>query len=138
MPPSIIYSIFNNGDLKVTTYKGNYSINLRDVIASLDWKIHKFSEVDAIIDKVQKFPINIQTEIKHPADNIKSQFGDCNEIDIPIKKIIIFLCDQFLLCCSLGDNGRWYNADVIQTAIELMLRISNFYKASKYPSSSLY
>ena len=61
MPPSIIYSIFINGDLKVTAYKGNYSINLRDVIASLDWKIHKFSEVDAIIDKVQKFPMNIQT-----------------------------------------------------------------------------
>ena len=129
MPPSIIYSIFINDDLKVTAYKGNYSINLRDVIASLDWKIHKFSEVDAIIDKVQKFPMNIQTEIKHAADNIKSQFGDCDETDIPTKKRIIFLCVQLSLFCSLGDNGRRYSAEVMQTAIELMLRSRNCYKA---------
>ena len=62
MPP-IIYSIFISRDMTVSAYKGNSSINLRDVIPSFDWKIRVFSELDNIVNKVRKFPMNIQTEI---------------------------------------------------------------------------
>ena len=129
MPPTIIYSIFISRDMKVTAYKGSSSINLRDVIASLDWKIRRFSEVDSIIDKVRKFPMNIQTEIKQTADNLISQCGDNDALDIPIKKRINFLCDQLTLCCASGDKGRRYSVEIMQIAIELMLRSRNCYKA---------
>ena len=63
MPP-IIYSIFISRDMTVSAYKGNSSINLRDVIPSFDWKIRLVSELDNIVNEVRKFPMNIQTEIK--------------------------------------------------------------------------
>ena len=104
MPP-IIYSIFISRDMTVSAYKGNSSINLRDVIPSFDWKIPLFSELDNIVNKVRKFPMNIQTKIKEVADILKSQCDDSDAIDIPIKRRVNFLCAQLKLCCVISDNG---------------------------------
>ena len=46
MPPSIIYSIFISRDMTVSAYKGNSSIDLRDVIPSFDCKICLFTRVE--------------------------------------------------------------------------------------------
>ena len=113
----------------MSAYKGNSSINLRDVIPSFDWKIPLVSELDNIVNKVRKFPMNIQTEIKQVADTLKSPCDDSDAIDIPIKRRVNFLCAQLKLCCVISDNGRRYTAELMQTAIELMLRSRSCYKA---------
>ena len=128
MPP-MLYSIFISRDMTVSAYKGNSSITLRDVIPSFDWKIRLFSELDNIVNKVRKVPMNIQTEIKQVADTLKSQCDDSDAIDIPIKRRVNFLCAQLKLCCVISDNGRRYTAELMQTAIELMLRDRSCYKA---------
>ena len=73
--------------------------------------------------------MNIQTEIKQVADTLKSQCDDSDAIDIPIKRRVNFLCAQLKLCCVISDNGRRYTAELMQTAIELMLRSHSCYKA---------
>ena len=113
----------------MSAYKGNSSINLRDLIPSFDWKIRVFSELDNIVNKVRKFLMNIQTERKQVADTLKSQCDDSDAIDIPIKRRVNFLCAQLKLCCVISDNGRRYTAELMQTAIELMLRSRSCYKA---------
>ena len=128
IPPSIIYSIFISRGMTVSAYKGNSSINLRDVIPSFDWTIRLFSELDNIVNKVRKFPMNIQTEIKQVADTLKSQCDDSDAIDIPIKRRVNFLCAQLKLCCVISDNGRRYTAELMQTAIEHILRSRSYYK----------
>ena len=40
-----------------------------------------------------------------------------------------FLCDQLAFCCIESDAGRRYNAEIMQMAVELMLRSRNCYKA---------
>ena len=72
--------------------------------------------------------MNIQTEIKQVADTLKSQCDDSDAIDIPIKRRVHFLCAQSKLCCVISDNGRRYTAELMQTAIELMLRSRSCYK----------
>ena len=91
--------------MTVSAYKGNSSINLRDVIPSFDYKIRLFSELDSIVNKVRKFPMNVQTEIKQVADTLKSQCDDNDAIDIPIKRRVNFLGVQLKLCCVISDNG---------------------------------
>ena len=91
--------------MTVSAYKDNSSINLRDVIPSFDWKFRLFSKLDNIVNKVRKFPMNIQTEIKQVADTLKSQCDDNDAIDIPIKRRVNFLCVQLKLCCVISDNG---------------------------------
>ena len=71
--------------------------------------------------------MNIQTEIKQVADTVKCD--DSDAIDIPIKRSVNFLCAQLKLCCVISDNGRRYTAELMQTAIELMLRSRSCYKA---------
>ena len=63
------------------------------------------------------------------ADTLKSQCDDSDAIDIPIKRRVNFLCAQLKLCCVISDNGRRYTAELMQTAIELMLRSRSCYKA---------
>ena len=70
--------------------------------------------------------MNIQTEIKQVADTLKSQ---CDAIDTSIKRRVNFLCDQLKLCCVICHNGRRYNAELMPTAVELMLYSRNCYKA---------
>ena len=72
--------------------------------------------------------MNIQTEIKQVADTLKSQCDDSDAIDIPIKRRVNFLCVQLKLCCVISDNGRHYTAELMRTAIELMLRSRSCYK----------
>ena len=115
--------------MTVSAYKGNSSINLGEVIPSFDWKIRLFSELDNIVNKVRKFPMNIQTEIKQVDDTLKSRCADSDAIDIPIKRRVNFLCAQLKLCCVISDNGGRYTAELMQTAIELMLRSRSCYKA---------
>ena len=50
-------------------------------------------------------------------------------IDIPIKRRVNFLGAQLKLCCVISDNGRRYTTELMQTAIELMLRSHSCYKA---------
>ena len=59
MPP-IIYSIFISRDMTVNAYKGDSSINLRDVIPSFDWKICLFSELENIVNKKISHELNNQ------------------------------------------------------------------------------
>ena len=107
--------------MTVSADKGNSSINIRDVILSFDWRIRLFSELDNIVNKVSRFPMNIQTEIKQVADTLKSQCDDSDANDIPIKRRVNFLSPQLKLCCVISDNGRRHTAELMQTAIELML-----------------
>ena len=66
--------------MKVKPFKGNSSVNLRDMILSLDWKLSQFSELDNIIEKVRTFPICIKTEIKHVDESLKVQCDDSDEV----------------------------------------------------------
>ena len=52
-----------------------------------------------------------------------------DEIDVSTRKIIQFICDQLRSCCVNRDNGRRYNAEVMQTAVKLMLHSRNCYRA---------
>ena len=76
--------------------------------------------MDNIVNKVRKFPMNIQTELNQVADTVKCD--DSDAIDIPMKRRVNFLCAQLKLCCVISDNGRRYTAELMRTAIELMLR----------------
>ena len=76
--------------------------------------------------------MNIQTEIKQVADTLKSPCDDSDAIDIPIKRRVNFLCAQLKLCCVISDNGRRYTAELMQTAIELMLPSRSCYKAQYF------
>ena len=128
-PPSIIYSISISDDMKIRAFKYNSVVNIRDGVPSLDWKIRRYSELDNIIEKIRTFPINVQTEIKHTADTLRSQCDVSDTIEIPIRKRKHFLCDQLKLCCINRDVRRRYNAERMQAAVELMLRSRNCYEA---------
>ena len=73
--------------------------------------------------------MNNQTELKQVADTLKSQCDDSDVIDTSIKRRVNFLCDQLKLWFVIGDNGRRYNAEHMQTAVELMQLSRNCYKA---------
>ena len=50
IPPTKTFSIFINGDMKVSAFKSNTSVSLRDVISGFDRKLNKFSELDKVIE----------------------------------------------------------------------------------------
>ena len=85
-PTSIIYSISISNDMKICAFKCNSEVSIRDVVPSFDWKLRRYSELDDIIKKVRTFPMNMQTEIKHAADTLRSQCDDSDSIEVHIKK----------------------------------------------------
>ena len=78
-PPSIIYSISISNEMKICAFKGNSEVSICDVVPSFDWKLRRYSELDDIIKKVRTFPMNMQTEIKHAADTLRSQCDDSDD-----------------------------------------------------------
>ena len=83
MPPSIIYSMPISDAMKIRVFKYNSVGNIRDVLPSLVWKIRRYYNIKR---KVKTFPINVQREIKHVADRLRTQCDDSDTIEIPIKK----------------------------------------------------
>ena len=65
IPPTLTFSIFIYGDMKVSAFKGNASVSLRDVISGFDWKLNKFSDLDKVIEKVTYFPIDIYNNLQN-------------------------------------------------------------------------
>ena len=125
IPPTITFSIFINGDMKVSAFKGNTSVSLRDVISGFDWKLNKFSELDKVIEKVTSFPIDIHNELMTLSEILIELCNDSNDID---KKRVGFLLEQVKMYC-VGSTGRRCSSQLIQSAIELMLRSRNCYRS---------
>lgn len=128
IPPTITFSIFINGDKKVSAFKGNTSVSLRDVISGFDWKLNKFSELDKVIEKVTSFPIDIHNELTKLSEILIELCNDSDDIDEKVKKKVGFLLEQVKMCC-VGSRGRRYSSQLIQSAIELMLRSRNCYRS---------
>ena len=66
--------------MKVTAFKGNTSIFLKDVIG-FGWKLQKYSELDNIINKIRSHPVNIQSEVTKMAEMLKEISNDRDDID---------------------------------------------------------
>ena len=94
-PPSIIYSITISIDMKICAFKGNSEVSIRDVVPSFDWKLRRYSELDDIMKKVRTYPMNMQTEIKHAADTLRSQCDNSDLTEVHIKKECIFFANNW-------------------------------------------
>lgn len=128
IPPIITFSIFINRDMKVRAFKGNTSVSLRDVITGFDWRLSKYSEIDKVIEKVSSFPIDIHNELTQLSETLTELCNDSDDIDEQVKEKILFLLEQVKMCC-VGSKGRRYSGQLIQSAVELMLRSRNCYRS---------
>ena len=86
IPKAITFSIFIYGDMKVSAFKGNASVSLRNVISGYDWKVNKFSELDKVIEKVMSFPINIHKKLSNLYEILIELCNDSDDIDEKVKK----------------------------------------------------
>ena len=126
-PPSILYSINIDSQFTVKAFRGNSRVPIRYCIESFDWKLKKFSELDKILEKIKNYTIVGDEDISHISKKIQ-EIANNMDADAVGREHVKFLSNQ-ILAIFRTPHGRRYDAYVVQTALELMPRSRNCYKA---------
>jgi len=128
IPPTILFSVIIDNNRKVSAFKRNTPVPLRNVITSFDWKLSRFSELDKVIEKANFFPNEFLAEVTQLSEYLLALCNNSDDIDPKLKKKIAFLSEQVKIC-SASSTSRRYSSSLYQSAIELMLRSRNCYNA---------
>ena len=63
-PPDVEVSVFLHNDFRVDAYRRMKKIPLRDIIDGFSNCVNKFSQIDAIISRLNATPIDIHSELR--------------------------------------------------------------------------
>ena len=121
-PPEVDYSILLKENLQVEAHRKHLRKGIRDLVNGFTNTVCKFSQIDAIIDRLIVTPLNIKSELSYFGGKI---IGLEDEIDCEEdRRQIIFIGKQLLLF-----NRHRYSSDDMAEAINLYLRSRNSYRA---------
>ena len=121
-PPEVDYSILVTNDRRVIAYKKNFKISTRDLVNGFTNAVDKFSQIDAIINRLKETPINIKTELS----NLGAKVLDLkNEIDSEDERRQVFFIGKQLMLF----NRHRFTSDDMAEAINLYLRSRNSFRA---------
>ena len=98
----------------------------RELVGGFSGKLEKFSQLSQVIDKVKTFNVDITTELKSCKKDLNDLIRD-SQMEAKQKKQLEFLCEQ-LNTHYYNTEGRRYNTDTIQKAIELYIKSRNSYR----------
>ena len=124
-PPGIDFSLTITDDFKVQAYRGHKKIVVRDLINGFTNKICKYSQVETLIEQLEKTPLDLRTELRACGSKI---LDFANEVDDDsysgVARRTTFIGKQILLL-----HRRSYSKEDMLDAINLYLRSRNTYRA---------
>ena len=77
--PKIVYSLNIDSKFHVSAFKGNTRIETRDLIASLSYRLNRYSQITTILEMLESYPLEIRKEMKAAANYIKN-IMECAEL----------------------------------------------------------
>ena len=126
-PPKLTFSLTIFKDFSILCYRGCTKVSCNDLINGFSYKVERYSQIFAILERLRKCKHNIQEEFQQASRNINDIVELADMDDDEISKVK-FLIDQLLLQ-SRKMHGQRYDASMMKTAICLYLRSQNCYSA---------
>ena len=80
-----------------SAFKRNTRIETRDRIASLSYRLYRYSQITALLEKLESYPLPITKEMKAAASDIKILWEvRSSQIEKHQRRISFFMCNQML------------------------------------------
>ena len=101
-PPKLTFSLTIFKDFLILCYRGCTKVSCNDLINGFSYKVERYSQIFAILERLRKCKHNIQEEFQQASRNINDIVESADMDDDEISKVK-FLTDQLLLqsqCCK--------------------------------------
>lgn len=109
-------------NFRVTAFRRNTAVAIRDLLG-MQWKLEKWSQLRAILDRVMNYQLSSKTEIKASVKELQSKL----EISDDNSSCYDFLLEQLVLKVT-EEHGRHYSAKTMLIATELFLNSRSAYR----------
>ena len=124
-PPDLKYCLVIHDDFKVEAFRGRKKIATRDIVDGFTCQLSRYSQIGAILDRLESTPLDIRSELRACGAKILDLANEIDDDDDAARKRrMTFTGKQILLL-----HKRSYSSDDMLDAINLYLRSRNSYRA---------
>ena len=120
----LIFTFFISSNFKVQAYRSKTKVEIRDLL-SFQWKLLRWSQLEAIISRTKHFPLSSSAEITSTIRSLKERLDSC-DVDDDSRYLHNILFEQFELSES-PKNSRRYSSETMKLSTSLYLSSRNAY-----------
>ena len=125
-PPEVEFSVILRNNFNVDAYRRKRKIAVRDIIDGFLNCVSKYSQIEAIISRLNSTSVDMRSEMQSIGNQILVVSNE--EEDAQKRRQLVFLGKQ-VLSLYTRPHGRRYSPECMTEAINLYLRSRNSYRA---------
>ena len=125
-PPEVEFSVILRNNFKVDAYRRKRKIAVRDIIDGFSNCVSKYSQIEAIISRLNSTSVDMCSEMQFIGNQIL--VVSTKEEDVQKRRQLVFLGKQ-VLSLDTRPHGRRYSPECMTETINLYLRSQNSYRA---------